>query len=1067
MTMSLGPVSVALASAGLPTRVLALGMSFYTDPSYNLDRLGAAEFVGDPRFLVHGLTAILAPADQCGAAAPASFTTDPERLMKELRRVLGARLDGATVLAHDAQLAALVLARRFGLSPRHVLCTRFVAHGVNGGPVSPSDVDGVARRHDLARAALPPAPRGLRQLDVRQVEAVRRSTMAESELVLALARHLIPRLPGGAVELRVIDHTVRMIVGPGLRLDIEGAKKLLAEVKDLKGCSEPTASEGSLVQTAARLRRMIAVASLWNGTTPVQLEYYGAHTGRYSGAGGINLQNLPHRVSGPAAEIRGLLLPPDGRVLVVVDASQIEARLLAWLSGETELVSAFTAGRDIYSEFASDTLKTEVRKPVDTDNTTVARRMKGLRGVGKAAVLGLGYGMGASRFEEQLGATPNVAALFQSGELSSSRIVGLVRAYRERYPRIVALWAKYEDAFLAAANGKDKAPFFKRGTDVVAGLPSGREIVYASPRVERLGLTVRRVVLDDGTERDVQSTGERRIVLATGEETYGAKLVENYVQALARDILVGAVLRLDERGYAVALHVHDEVVLAVPPEEASAALEHAITELSRDPGWDPDRGSLPLRAEGKPMTTYGGDAHAAQEEDARKGEGARQEALPEGKDPRPQEEAPPSEAEGQGERAEDGVHGEPGRNAGVDGAGNEARRDEPCPPAGGLEEFPRASVGCGPEQPVRLERGGVDMATRRSGNDPSFISAFRQLTPLSLATLLATHVDPAWMAYSSYAVGPCLSGAGACRDYPRAAHAYPVCSGWAPWVRCTCGCGAVETLEDLLVDVLGSAHAGRGAIHEALAASVPPVMPTPREPSTPAERLEDLFPRTSVPITAPTEPFLGIVLDARRTVAHSSGRPMIVLDMGIRGFLGQGAAPLFLPSGLPVLYRNTMLVLAPEFANVPLERVELERLVGREATAQVKLEAGDYGSRMQVSYVEASRLRFYDGDEIRALLRATREMPLLTKAAKPVVMTAPMFPAPTAAAQSSRSPLESTAAAVSDKTATPAAVADATPSPNAPSRPGKKRAAKFEPGSTGDAVSEAFAALGGGTSVDW
>ena len=129
----------------------------------------------------------------------------------------------------------------------------------------------------------------------------------------------------------------------------------------------------------------------------MELKYYGALTGRYSGGGGVNFQNLPKE--GMIAELRTLLIPPAGHKLVVVDAASIEARVLAWLAGDEKLCNAFRNNVDIYSDFASDFYQVEVRKPNASDSLEQTKELKRLRQMGKVAILGLGYGMGPRKFD--------------------------------------------------------------------------------------------------------------------------------------------------------------------------------------------------------------------------------------------------------------------------------------------------------------------------------------------------------------------------------------------------------------------------------------------------------------------------------------------------------------------------------------------------------------------------------------------------------------------------------------------------------------------------------------------
>ena len=318
---------------------------------------------------------------------------------------------------------------------------------------------------------------------------------------------------------------------------------------------------------------------------PVYLLYCGGHTGRFSGGQGLNLQNLGR--SGDGLRIRNLLKPAPGCRFVVADFAQIEARGLAWLAGERSLLDAFAKGRDVYCEFASSVFGETVRKPTATDDQETAERMKQRRQIGKQAILGLGFGMGGKRFLEELQSDPLAAGLFASADLTPSRVRGIVDAYRERYPCIKVLWAtcesRFGDAILERAHEETGIGFLKEGEAVLVRLPSGRALRYPDARLESKPRDVS-YLDEDGSEAVYRPEGDS-VVFGRDTGLYGGKIVENIVQATARDVLVEAILRLEAAGYRVVLHVHDEVVVEVPEEEAQAALE-AITRIMEEvPDW--------------------------------------------------------------------------------------------------------------------------------------------------------------------------------------------------------------------------------------------------------------------------------------------------------------------------------------------------------------------------------------------------------------------------------------------------------------------------------------------------
>ena len=341
----------------------------------------------------------------------------------------------------------------------------------------------------------------------------------------------------------------------------------------------------------ARLRGLLLCAS--TGGFRVYLNYCGGHTGRWSGGSGLNAHNFPNPMKSPdeferevAGLIRACVVPDKGKVFVAVDAANIEARVLAAWAEQWDLVEAFGKGIDVYSTFAAEKFGEEVRKPKADDPPARALRFKLLRGVGKATILGLGFSMGNTpapgkqygKFESNLRSNPEVRELFISGELNTAICNDIIKEYRTKYHKIPELWNKVETAFLAARNGAQrmvngvlfsKGP--KRGVDVT--LPSGRVLRYPDVRMADYGGGGRQ-----GGKQWCYGHGK-------GKKLYGGLLVENIVQAMARDILAEGVWAMEEAGYPVAYHVHDSIVSHVKKSEAKKALAYCIESLSTPPAW--------------------------------------------------------------------------------------------------------------------------------------------------------------------------------------------------------------------------------------------------------------------------------------------------------------------------------------------------------------------------------------------------------------------------------------------------------------------------------------------------
>lgn len=381
---------------------------------------------------------------------------------------------------------------------------------------------------------------------------------------------------------------------PALAKNDEGFLALLtSKSKAVRTVVAARLSVKSASTQIARLRTLLLVSSL--GGFRIYLNYWGAGTGRWSGGSGLNPQNFPNPTKSPdeferevAALIRAAVTPGKGSVFVATDAANIEARVLAWWAGELELVRQFGEGLDVYSSFASEAFGEEVRKPKDGDAPAKAKRFKLLRDVGKSTVLGLGFGMGNTpqpgqkygKFEMNLRANVNLAPLFESGELNTKRIDDLLTKYRDKYKLIVALWSRTEAAFFSALEGGKRMvngvlfePYTntekKRG--VIVTLPSGRMIRYPDVRLGEAG---------QGRKRKQWVYGYGK-----GKKIYGSLLVENIVQAKARDILAEGVWAMDQLGYHVSYHVHDSIVAKTKKKNAKKCLADCISVLSEAPEW--------------------------------------------------------------------------------------------------------------------------------------------------------------------------------------------------------------------------------------------------------------------------------------------------------------------------------------------------------------------------------------------------------------------------------------------------------------------------------------------------
>ena len=339
------------------------------------------------------------------------------------------------------------------------------------------------------------------------------------------------------------------------------------------------------------------------------LQFYGANrTGRWAGRL-VQVQNLPRtyighldlarsyvkqfkkdhlrfvygNVSDTLSQlIRTAFIATPGNALIDADFSAIEARVIAWVSGEQWVLDAFRAGKDIYCETASQMFGVPVVKGGENGH---------LRQRGKVAVLACGYQGG-------IGAMRRMDTGHLLDEASDDEVQGLVNDWRKANPHTVSLWYDMENAALdVIANGgtrRVRCMELSREFDIMQGtsvlsirLPSGRKLYYINPQ-----LTENRWGAPSISYYGVDQTTKKWKPI----ETYGGKLTENCVQAIARDCLAEAVERLEAAGFPIVFHVHDEVVIDIAPFGTDKEMLKAVTDIMTTP--IPWAQGLPLGADG-------------------------------------------------------------------------------------------------------------------------------------------------------------------------------------------------------------------------------------------------------------------------------------------------------------------------------------------------------------------------------------------------------------------------------------------------------------------------------------
>ena len=264
--------------------------------------------------------------------------------------------------------------------------------------------------------------------------------------------------------------------------------------------------------------------------------------------------------------VRTAFIPSEGCRFVVSDFSAIEARVIAWLSGEEWRIEAFRAGKDIYCESASQMFHVPVVKHGENGE---------LRQKGKIAELALGYQGGVGAMKQ----------MDKSGSIPEEELQPIVDQWRLASPKIVKLWKTCEMAAKTSIEEKRTVKIrcgvafrYIQGNLFIT-LPNGRHLCYWGARLEEDPRGWGNKIIYKGVNQNTKQWGD--------VETYGGKLVENIVQATARDCLAEVMKRVSSLGYQIVMHVHDEIIVDVPVEDKTAP--DKITAIMGEPvSWAPD-----------------------------------------------------------------------------------------------------------------------------------------------------------------------------------------------------------------------------------------------------------------------------------------------------------------------------------------------------------------------------------------------------------------------------------------------------------------------------------------------
>jgi DNA polymerase bacteriophage-type len=593
--------------------------SYYDkDVTLKREKLSITEYVRHPKFAVLG--AALAIDD-----GEVRFL-EAEALKQELAGLAWAQVD---LVAHNMPFDGYVLHHVYGHRPRSWFCTMAASDALLQGGVGRS-LDELAQFFGIGNKLTMPGIKGRYwdQLTDEEKKALAEYAIQDLELGRKLYWKFSAALPES--EHKVMSLTLQMFCDPKLKLDAELANKGLEEArteqegliaktghskkeisgnisfKELlvaEGIEPPTKISPTTNEEAdafaktdeefmdllnhenervrdlvaarvavksniaiTRAERLIALGTEGDQLLAVMLNYYRAHTGRWTGGNKTNFQNLKK-----GSTLRKSILAPPGFVLGVADASQIECRVNAYLAGQEDLLEIFRNKGDPYIDLATEIFGFPVTKQ------NIKERF-----IGKQAELGLGFTMGAPKFQL---AVSNNSALYLGERitLDMEMCQTVVARYRRKRHRIVAFWSIAEQMMNAMAYNAD--PIEWKGLlrcepkDKMIHFPNGTYLYYPGMAGDENGVAY------------LKKLGNKYVT----KFVHRGLITENIVQKFARDIIAWQMVNVAER-YELSMTTHDEVVPLIPEQEAEEGLEWVLEQLRVTPPW----------AEGLPLDSEGG-----------------------------------------------------------------------------------------------------------------------------------------------------------------------------------------------------------------------------------------------------------------------------------------------------------------------------------------------------------------------------------------------------------------------------------------------------------------------------
>lgn len=590
--------------------LITLDFETYFDTKVSLTKLTVMEYIKDPLFKVWGV----------GIKIEGEETEwfDENEVEVGLNDI---DWEEAHLLCHNTPFDGYLLTQLYGHKPNYYLDTAAMARGLWPGQSAslkhtaercfPDDFT-MRKGEELINA------KGIYDLPPDIEEALAGYCIQDVDLTYAIYMKLCLELP--EKEYEIIDMTTRMFCEPKIKVNIPKTKQFLEDEKrkskeaieasglerdvlasnqkfsawaEGKGLVIPTKTSPTTGKVIPAFGKNDAAYRQWQqqhpeyahvfagreavksrlnetraqrfidstnaeGCIPAPLKYYAAHTGRFGGTEKINLQNLPRK-----SELRKVLEAPEGKLMFVADLANIESRMLAWLADQENLLELYGHGADVYSSFASNLYGRTITKEDETE-----------RFVGKTAILGLGYGMGAHKFK----ATLKAAEI----DLPFDECLSAVNTYRSTYAAIPALWERAERILRQALSLQkgDRFSYTYKCLEAAPNsitLPNGMALKYHNLHL-----------LPDG-KLQYQSNNKP-------EYTYGGKITENIVQALSRIVICDQMLEIQKKkDFEVVLTVHDEIIAISDEHNPKSKLDQMLSAMRQPPSWAL---GLPLDAEG-------------------------------------------------------------------------------------------------------------------------------------------------------------------------------------------------------------------------------------------------------------------------------------------------------------------------------------------------------------------------------------------------------------------------------------------------------------------------------------